>query len=154
MTRLVLDVLPSRTGVIAFYRRLGYAAGRNRSADHVSSIATCRTGWTPAPASAAARMSRLRSVPSLPAFGYAIQASRSRLDGRPGHGAEFGPAANERDDGVRRVRGGGRVRVALPCDRGHVAAPGEGRDSLARLDLQFGGDVHALSMPSACRAEK
>ena len=25
MTRLILDVLPSRTGVIAFYRSLGYA---------------------------------------------------------------------------------------------------------------------------------
>jgi GNAT superfamily N-acetyltransferase len=44
-------------------------AGRNRSADQVSSMATWRTGWMPSSASAAARMSRLRSVPSLPAFG-------------------------------------------------------------------------------------
>jgi AcrR family transcriptional regulator len=52
-------------------------AGRNRRADHVSSIATCRTGCTPRAVSSAARMSLLRSVPSLPAFGYAIQASLS-----------------------------------------------------------------------------
>jgi Heparinase II/III-like protein len=43
--------------------------GRNRSADHTSSMAICRTGWTPWPASEPARVSRLRSVPSLPALG-------------------------------------------------------------------------------------
>ena len=44
-------------------------AGRKRSADQSSSTAIWRTGRTPCPARATASRSRLRSVPSCPAFG-------------------------------------------------------------------------------------
>lgn len=44
-------------------------AGRNRSADQTSSMATCRTGCTPRSIIRRATESRFRSVPSLPALG-------------------------------------------------------------------------------------
>ncbi|SEC03042.1 capsule synthesis protein PGA_cap [Streptomyces sp. 2231.1] len=47
----------------------GQPPGRKRSADQVSSTAICRTGRTPCAESAAARVSRLRSVPSFPPLG-------------------------------------------------------------------------------------
>ena len=45
------------------------AVGRKRSADQVSSMETCRTGWMPWEARAWASRSRLRSVPSFPPLG-------------------------------------------------------------------------------------
>src|SRR5690242_11467381 len=65
--------------------------GRSRSADQTSSIATWRTGWTPRSFTAAARLSRLRSVPSCPDFGYATHASASR---RPAAMAGSAPASS------------------------------------------------------------